>query len=110
MAYINQTYNTYFFESHEEHERMFRERYRKGEQQKNREIQAIIAEDLSQLASAEYRDDILKHMEQMEVRSPILMILFLINLFSSSTHFLMSHLLRFRRRYNGLCDHILLTS
>lgn len=68
MAYLKQGCDAYYFESHEEHERMFRDRYKRGEQQKNQEIQGIIAEDLSQLASAEYRDDILKHMEKMEVR------------------------------------------
>ena len=68
MAYMKPNCDIHFFEPHEEHEKIFRDRYRKGEQQRNREIQAIIAEDLSQLASAEYRDDILKHMEKMEVR------------------------------------------
>lgn len=33
-----------------------------------RERQIAIAEDLSELAKAEYQDDFLSHMEQMEVR------------------------------------------
>lgn len=74
MAYYHQSCDSYFVESQEDHERMFREKYRKGEQQRNRDIQRSIADELSQLASEEYREDILKHMEKMEVNIPLHML------------------------------------
>lgn len=67
MAYCPQSYDDYFVESCDDRGRSFRGNVRLEEQQRKREIQFAIAEDLSQLASEEYRDDILSHMEKMEV-------------------------------------------
>ena len=67
MAYCHQSYDDYFVEPCDDRGRSFRGNVKLEEQQRKREIQFAIAEDLSQLASEEYRDDILIHMEKMEV-------------------------------------------
>lgn len=67
MAYCHQSYDDYFVEPCDDRGRSFPGDVRLEEQQRKREIQFAIAEDLSQLASEEYRDDILIHMEKMEV-------------------------------------------
>ena len=67
MAYCPRSYDDYFVESYDDHGKPYRENAKVQEQQKKREIQCAIAEELSQLASEEYRDDILSHMEKMEV-------------------------------------------
>lgn len=68
MAYYQQTCDSYFVESHDDQEKRFREEMREHEKFAKRQTQLDIAEELSQLASHEYRDDILQHMEAMEVR------------------------------------------
>lgn len=67
MAYCHQSYDGCYVESCDDRERLSRGNARLEEQQRNREIQLDIAEELSQLASDEYRDDILMHMETTEV-------------------------------------------
>lgn len=67
MAYCHQSYDDYFVEPCDDRGRSFRANSRLEEQQRKREIQFEIAEELSQLDSDEYRDDILMHMEKMEV-------------------------------------------
>jgi hypothetical protein len=68
MAYCPQSYDDYFVEPYDNRGKTFREKLRQDEQRRKREIQFSIAEELSQLASEEYRNDILGHMEKMEVR------------------------------------------
>lgn len=67
MAYCHQSYDDFFVEPCDDRGRSFRGNVRLEEQQRKREAQCLIAEDLSQLVSEEYRGDILKHMEKMEV-------------------------------------------
>lgn len=67
MAFSHRSYVDYFVEPCDDHERSFRGNPRLEEQQRKRDIQFAIAQDLSRLASEEYRDDILIHMEEMEV-------------------------------------------
>lgn len=71
MAYCHPLYDDFFVEPCDDRGRSFRGSARLEEQQRKREIQFEIAEELSQLASDEYRDDILMHMEKMEVRQAI---------------------------------------
>ena len=60
--------DSYFVESHDDRARAFREDMRERERLMKRQTQLAIAEDLSNLTSAEYREDILHHMEKMEVK------------------------------------------
>lgn len=69
MAYYPPSYDDYYVETYEDLGKSFRERGQLEEQRRKREKQFAIAEELSQLASEEYRDDILDHMETMEVRT-----------------------------------------
>ena len=55
-------------ESHDDRETRFRQEMRERESHAKRQTQLAIAEELSQLASYEYRDQILEHMEMMEVK------------------------------------------
>ena len=68
MAYYQQTCDSYFVENHDDKEMRFREEMRERENFDKRQTQLAIAEELSQLASYEYRDDVLSHMEDMEVK------------------------------------------
>lgn len=68
MAYYQQTCDSYFVESHGDPEKRFRDELRERERFAKRQTQLAIAEELSELASHEYRTDILLHMEEMEVR------------------------------------------
>ena len=67
MACYPQPCDSYFVESHDDRERSLRDEIREHERQAKRQVQVAIAEHLSDLASHEYRDDHLRHMEQMEV-------------------------------------------
>ena len=67
MAYYAQPCDSYFVESHNDQERLIRDGIRQRERQKKQQTQAAIAEELSLLTSDEYREDVLQHMEQMEV-------------------------------------------
>ncbi|KAL9102507.1 MAG: hypothetical protein Q9163_002342 [Psora crenata] len=66
MAYYPQPCDSYFVESHDDRERRFRDDMREQERQAKRQMQVAIAEQLSDLASHEYRDDHIRQMEQME--------------------------------------------
>lgn len=68
--YVQQPCDSYFVESHEAQERLKRDGIRERERQKKQQMQAAIAEDLSFLTSDEYREDILEHMEKMQVCDP----------------------------------------
>ena len=67
MAYYHGQCDSYFVESHEEQEKRHREKLKECDRRQKWQTQLAIAEDLSQLTSCEYRDDILEHMETMEV-------------------------------------------
>lgn len=70
MAYQSRPQcDTYFVESHDDRARAFREDLRERERLMKRQTQLAIAQELSDLTSAEYREDILQHMEKMEVTS-----------------------------------------
>ena len=69
MAYFAKPCDSYFVESHDNHERIIREGIRERERQKKCQTQAAIAEELSLMTSDEYREDVLQHMETMEVCS-----------------------------------------
>ncbi|KAL9130671.1 MAG: hypothetical protein Q9217_001198 [Psora testacea] len=69
MAYYPQPCDSYFVESHDGRERRFRDEMREQERQAKRQVQAAIAEQLSDIASHEYRDDHLRKMEEMEVET-----------------------------------------
>lgn len=68
MAYYHKQCDSYFVESHEDEEHRFREELRERDRRQKWETQLAITEDLSQLTSREYRDDVLRHMETMEVK------------------------------------------
>lgn len=65
MAYYQQPCDSYFVESHGE--RRFREEMKERQMRAKLQQQHASAEGLSQLASREYREDVLQHMELMEV-------------------------------------------
>ena len=67
MAYYPRC-DSYFVETHEDQGKRFREELREREKRQKWETQLAIAEELSQLTSSEFRDDILQHMETMEVK------------------------------------------
>lgn len=69
MAYCPQSYDDYFVESYDDRGKVIREKMRQVEQHRKREVQLGIAEELSQLVSEEYRDDILSHMEKTELET-----------------------------------------
>ena len=68
MAYYHKPCDSYFVESHEDEEKRFVEQLRERDRRQKRQTQLEIAEELSQLTSFEYRDDVLQHMETMEVK------------------------------------------
>ena len=68
MVHYPQPCDSYFVESHDGRERRFRDEMREHDRQAKRQTQVALAEQLSNIASHEYRDDHLRHMEQMEVR------------------------------------------
>ena len=67
MAYYTQQCDSYFVESHGNQEKIIRDGIRQREKQRKQQTQAAIAEELSLLTSDEYREDVLQHMETMEV-------------------------------------------
>ena len=68
MAYCHNQCDSYFVESHADQDKRYGEELRERERRQKWETQLAIAEDLSQLTSCEYRDDVLRHMEMMEVK------------------------------------------
>ena len=68
MAYFSQPRGSYFDDSHNDQDRIMRDGIREQERQLKRRKQAVLAEELSMIASDEYRENHLEHMESMEVR------------------------------------------
>ena len=67
MAFYQQPCDSYFVEFHDDREKRFREDLRKRERLAKHQTQIAIEEELSQLVSYEYRDDVVQQMEHMEV-------------------------------------------
>ena len=68
MAYYHNQCDSYFVESHEDEEKRCLEELRERDRRQKWQTQRAIAEDLSQITSSEYGDDVLQHMEMMEVK------------------------------------------
>lgn len=69
MACYSQPYDSgYFVESHNDHDWQYREQLRDRERLAKMQTQRDIGSHMSYLASLEYGDDHLRHMEIMEVR------------------------------------------
>lgn len=112
MAYYHNQCDSYFVESHEDQEKRFRDGLRERERRQKWETQLAIAEDLSQLTSCEYRDDVLQHMETMEVKrleARYLVMLMLTLMFRAKRCQTLPQSIS-RQRSNGLCVHTSLTS
>ena len=71
MASHQATCDSYFVESHDDPGRIFRQDAKERERHVKRQTQLFIAEQMSRMASEEYREDVLKHMEKMEVRTSL---------------------------------------
>ena len=67
MAYYQQTCDP-FLESVDDRGRICREDAKEVERHVKRQRQLAIAEELSHLATEEYSEDVLRHMESMEVK------------------------------------------
>lgn len=68
MAFYPPICDSFFEESYDDADRIQRARAFGQLKVLNRERQIALAEGLSELAKAEYQEDFLSHMEQMEVR------------------------------------------
>lgn len=68
MAYCSEPCGSYFVETHDDLGQVHGHGL-EGQKMSHRQKQEDIARDLSQLVSEEYRDDIVKHMAKMEVKS-----------------------------------------
>ena len=111
MAYYPQHCDSYFVESHDDRERRYRDEIREQERLAKRQMQVAIAEQLSDIASQEYRDDHLKQMEKQEVkRLKPFDYLPSADTKDRSRLSQMSHQLTSKQRFNGICGHICLTS
>lgn len=112
MAYYHNQCDSYFVESHEDQDKRLREELRERDRRQKWQTQLVIAEDLSELTSCEYRDDILQHMETMEVRRLDLQYMLTCMLTFTFRRKRCQMLLQstFRQKSNGSCVHTLLTS
>ncbi len=112
MAYYHKQCDSYFVESHEDQEQRLREESRERDRRENWQTQLAIAENLSQLTSYEYRDDVVRHMEMMEVKrlDAQLLVNFMLTLKFRDKHCPMLPQSIYRQRSNGLCVHTSLTS
>ena len=111
MAYVQGSCDGYFVESHDDRGRLYREALLERERHVKRQTQLAIAEELSQIVSVEYYQDVLEHMESMEVRRPDTHSTYVdTDGIHSSKHCLMLPRSRSKRRYNGTCVHTYLTS
>lgn len=112
MAYYHNQCESYFVESHEDQEKRFREELRERDRRQKWQTQLAIAEDLSHLTSYEYRDDVLQHMELMEVKclNARYLVTFVLTLTFREKHCQMLHQSTSRQRLNGSCVHTWLTS
>ena len=91
---------------------MMREELREQDRRQKWHTQLAIAEDLSQLTSCEYREDVLQHMEEMEVRlleARQLIMSMLTTLFSAKQCLMLPQSIS-RQKLNGSCVHTSLTS
>lgn len=107
MAYYRNHCESYFVESHEDQEERLREELRECDRRQKWQSQLAIAEDLSQLTSREYRDDILQHMEMMEVKrlGARYLVIFVLTLMLRAKHCQMLPQSTSRQRSNGSCVH-----
>lgn len=71
MAYFHRPCESYFVETHDDHVRSYEAERRERKRQADLYTQSAIATELSQLVSEDYREDIIQHMEKMEVSSLI---------------------------------------
>lgn len=112
MAYYHNRCDSYFVQSHEDQDKRLREELRERDMRQKWQTQLAIAEDLSQLTSCEYRDDILQHMETMEVRrlDPQSTLTFMLTFTFRGKRCQMLLPSTFRQKSNGSCVHTLLTS
>lgn len=69
MAYFHRPCESYFVETHDDHVRSYEAERRERKRQADLYTQSAIATELSQLVSEDYREDIVQHMEKMEVSS-----------------------------------------
>ena len=69
MAYYPQPCDSYFIESYDERGRFYRDEMRDRERQAKRQKQNAIADQLSSIATQEFREDHLRQMEMLEVKS-----------------------------------------
>ena len=101
----------------EEDEGLFeaRRQARQRMQQINAETQYAMAEEMSRMVCEEYQEDILDHMEHMEVSYPVFIqrhkplysyVYVLILTLNRARRFLMLPVLISRQKSSGLCDHI----
>ena len=111
MAYLQGSCDSYFVESHDERGKPYREALRERERHVKRQTQLAIAEELSQIVSVEYYEDVLEHMESMEVRRlDTHTTCANADSIYSSKHYRMLPLSRSKQRFNGTCVHTCLTS
>ena len=112
MAYYHKPCDSYFVESHEDEEKRYAEQLRERDRRQKWQTQLEMAEELSQLTSSEYRDDVLQHMETMEVKplKACYMDLCELTLLTRGKRCQMSRQSISRQRSNGSCVHTSLTS
>lgn len=67
MAYFHRPCESYFVETHDDNVRSYEAERRERKRQADLYTQSAIATELSQLVSEDYREDIVQHMEKMEV-------------------------------------------
>ena len=119
MALYRARCDSFFVEDPEENQRRLREEMREREKFAKQQTQRAIADDLSRLASYEYREDILEQMEKIEVSRHFFCanqtgLPFRCLLTTAIAHrprlYQTLPQLTFKPRFSGLCDHICLTS
>lgn len=67
MAYFHRPCESYFVETDDDNFRSYEAERRERKRQADLYTQSAIATELSQLVSEDYREDIVQHMEKMEV-------------------------------------------
>lgn len=112
MAYYHKQCDSYFVESHGDEEYRFREELRERDRRQKWQTQLAITEDLSRLTSCEYRDDVLQHMEMMEVKRLEAQYLatFVLTLYFRVKRCRRLPQSTYRQRSSGSCVRTLLTS
>lgn len=96
--------DSYFVDNHDDDEgvyaRAIAERDRQRAFAKLR--QKALADELSRATADEYQEDILDHMERMEVSDLVYLLMMLLLIHSRSKPCLTSSLSRYKQRFNGL--------